>query len=136
MRRYKFATEKEIFEAWNKLRDALLVAHDGKEVNTIMQALFTDEEKFQLGRRILIAEYLRGGMTFVEISDLLKVGKETILRMSRKLEENPEGFSLIEKRGKKVEQEYQKKKYKEVGGSKLIRKQKKYTGIMRKDIGR
>lgn len=136
MRRYKYIEEKDIFESWNKLRDALLAAQNGSEVNEIMKSLFTDEEKFQMGRRILIAEGLKMGMTIVEITDLLKVGKNTVSSVLRKLERYPAGFELIEKRSLKVEKEYDKKKYKSSGGSKLVFKKKEYSGVTRKDIKR
>lgn len=136
MKRYKYIEEKEIFESWNKLRDALLAAKNGTEVNEIMKSLFTDEEKFQLGRRIIIAEALKMEMTIIEICNLLKVGRNTVSSVIRKLERYPEGFNLIEKRSRKVEEEYKKKKYKEKGGSKLVYKKREYTGITRKDIER
>lgn len=136
MRRYKYIQEKDIFESWNKLRDALLAAHDGNEVNEIMKSLFTEEEKFQLGRRIIIADGLKMGMTIIEICDILRVGKNTVSSVLRKLEKYPTGFDLIEKRTAKMEKEYGQKKYKEVGGSKLVHKKKEYTGITRKDIKR
>lgn len=136
MRRYKYLQKGEISEAWNKLGDALLAAKDGKEVDEIMNALFTDEEKFQLGRRILIAECVKQNMTVVEICTLLRAGNDTVSRVLRKFEKYPRGFELIEKRNKKVLDEYDRKKYKSVGGSTLVFKKKEYTGIVKKDISR
>lgn len=136
MRRYKYVDKEDIFASWNKLRDALLAAKDGSEVDSIMRALFTEEERFQLGRRIQIAECLKSGMTIIEISQALKAGNSTVVHISRRIEKYPEGFELIYKRHKKVEEEYEKKKYTKVGGSKLVFKKKVYTGITRKDIKR
>jgi Trp operon repressor len=136
MKRYKDISQDDIFSAWNKLRDALLAAKDGHEVEEIMKSLFTDEEKFQLGRRIMIAECIKDSMTNIEICDLLKVGRSTVTHILRRVEKYPNGFMLIERRGKRVKTEYEKKKYKEVGGSTLIWKKKVYTGITKKDIER
>lgn len=136
MRRYDFLTKHEIYSALNKVRDALLAAKDGNQVNEILEGLFTDEEKIKLGRRLLIAEQLRMGVTHDEIADELRVGKTTINSVYKKLVSNPECFRLIFKRGEKVEKEYQSKKYRKVGGSTLVFKKKIYTGITRKDIKR
>lgn len=136
MRRYKGINKSEIFEAWNRLRNALLAARDGNEVEEIMNALFTSEEKLQLGRRIIIAEFIKSEMSLLEISQILRAGNDTISRVVRKLEKYPRAFELIEKRGSKVESEYDKKKYRSVGGSKLVYKKREYAGITRRDIKR
>lgn len=136
MRRYSFLSEADVFEALNKLRNAFLAAKDGSEVNQIINSLLTSEEKLQLGRRILIAEGLKQGLTLLDICQMLKVGKGTVVSVSQNLERYPQGFELIEKRGLSVEKHYQQKKYKYVGGSKLIKKKRVYTGITRKDIKR
>ena len=136
MRRYKHLPQRDIFEALDKVRDALLAARDGNEVNEIINALFTSEEKLQLGRRILIAECLKSDMTVVEICSLWRVGRSTVLAVARSLERYPLGFELIENRSKKVEQEYQKKSYRGTGGSQLVFKRKEYTGFKRKDVKR
>lgn len=137
MKRYSLIlTEKDIYEALNKLRDAFLAAKNGSEVDEIMHWLLTPEEKIKLGRRILVAEWIKSNFSVLEICSQLRVGKATVTSVLRQLQKNPEGFMLIEKRGKKVEVEYQKKKYKKTGGSTLVFKKKEYTGIKRKDIVR
>lgn len=136
MKRYKNITQSDVYESWNKLRDALLAAKNGKEVDEIIKAIFTDEEKLQIGRRILIAEGLSMDMKISDICDLLKVGKNTVQHVSRRLDKYKVGFDLIDKRSKKLEKDYESKKYTKVGGSKLFIKQKKYTGIKRSDIER
>ncbi|HVT01639.1 MAG TPA: hypothetical protein VHE53_05445 [Patescibacteria group bacterium] len=137
MRRYKNLTKDEIYEAFNKIRDAFLAARSGKEVDEIIDAILTSEEKLKVGRRVLVANYLKSrAFTLDEIRIILKVGKSTIQSVNRRREMHPIGFELIDKRSKKVEQNYQKKKYKTVGGSNLIFKQRKYAGIKRKDIER
>lgn len=136
MRRYEFLTKHDIFAALNKVRDALLAAKDGNEVDELLQGLFTEEERLQIGRRILIAEQLRLGQTHADIVEDLHVGKGTVGAVYSKLNSNPNCFELIFRRRTKVEKDYSNKKYRSIGGSTLVFKKKEYTGITRKDIKR
>lgn len=136
MRRYKSLTKEDIYEALNEVRDAFLAAKDGNEVNEIMSFMLTTEEKLRLGRRILIAKYLELDLTLDEIYKMLKVGKSTVQFVTRRAHLHPIGLELIRKRGRKVEEEYQRRKFRESGGSTLIFKRKEYTGLKRKDIKR
>lgn len=136
MRRYDFLLKHEIYQALNKARDALLAAKDGNDVNELLEGLFTDEERLKIGRRIQIAEQLRLGGTYVEIIENLHVGVSTINTVYKNLNSHPRCFKLIFERSKKVEKDYNDKKYRSVGGSTLIFKKKEYTGITRKDIKR
>lgn len=135
-RRYQILNKEEIFEAFNRLRDAFLAARDGSEVDTLTDGLLTHDEKLKIGRRILIAEYLIAGYPIEEISKLLKVGRNTVMHVKRRLEKYEGSFKLIERRRNIVEKEYRKKSYKSVGGPKLIFKKKDYTGFKRKDVKR
>ncbi|MBI2028336.1 MAG: hypothetical protein HYT07_01880 [Candidatus Levybacteria bacterium] len=136
MRRYKFLTKELIYEAFNRLRDVFLAAKDGNEVDEIINGLLTHDEKMKIGRRIIIAEYIKSGIHIEEIVKELKVGKNTIFSVMRQLDNRPIAFELIEKRGKKVEKEYKEKKYRSIGGSQLVFKKREYTGIKRTDIKR
>lgn len=136
MRRYDFLEQDEVFEAFNKLRNAFLAAKDGKEVDKILNGLLTFDERMKIGRRILVAEYILAGIGIDEISRILSVGKNTIASVSRSLSENPDCFKLIEKREEKVEKVYKNKRYKKVGGSQLVIKKKVYTGFTRKKVER
>ncbi len=136
MRRYKFLTKEDVYDALNRLRDAFLAAKNGTEVERIISGLLTQDEKLKIGRRILVAEYLKDGLGLDEISKALKVGKNTIMSVARKLDENSTFIELISERKKKVEKEYSKKKYNFIGGSKLIFKKREYTGFKRKDVTR
>ncbi len=136
MRRYKFLGEADVFNALNKVRDAFLAAKDGVQVNKIIDGLLTYDEKLKIGRRILIAEYLISGFGIDEISRTLRVGKNTIMHVSRRLEKYENWFELIEKRDIKVENEYKRKKYKLVGSSKKVFKSRVYSGFKRKDVKR
>lgn len=136
MRRYKFLSEKDVMEAFNRLQDAFLAAKDGNEVKKIINCLFTQDEKIRLGRRILIAEGLESDLTIRELTQLSSVGYTTISFVSRQLDLFPLGFKLIFNRRIKLEKEYEAKKYTLRGGSKLVHKRKEYTGIKRSDIKR
>lgn len=136
MRRYRFLTKDDTYDAFNRLRNAFLAAKNGEEVEEIIKGLLTHDEKLKIGRRILIAEYIREGLGIEDIAKTLKVGKNTIMSVARKLDENSTFLDLIHKRKKKVEDEYNSKKYRLIGGPKLIFKKKEYTGFKRKDVGR
>lgn len=136
MRRYRFLRKEDVFEALNRLRDAFLAAKNGQEVEEIINGILTQDERLKIGRRILIAEYIRLGLSFDQISNSLKVGRNTIVSVMKNLDNNPLSFALIEKRGKKVEQTYQRRKHRLLGGSKLVYKKKEYTGFKRKDVER
>ena len=136
MRRYKFLLKEEVYEALNRVRDALLAAKDGEDVEQIMKGVLTFDERMKIGRRILIAEYLLQGLPFHEITRLLKVGKTTIVLVSKNLDEYAKCFELIQSRGKKVQAEYQNKAYRSLGGSKLVFKKREYTGFTRKNVKR
>ncbi|MEK7573090.1 MAG: hypothetical protein AAB531_01565 [Patescibacteria group bacterium] len=136
MRRYKFLKEDQVYNVLNKLRNAFLSARNGTEVDEIINSLLTHDEKMKLGRRIIIAQYLLAGFGIDEIIRELKVGKNTVMHISRRVEKYGNGFLLIEKRGEKVEKDYLNNKYRNSGGSKQIIKTKVYSGIKRKDIKR
>lgn len=136
MKRYSFLDKEDIYSALNKLRNALLAAQNGSDVDEILNGIFTQDEKMKIGRRILIAESLKQDLTMDEICEHLKVGKNTIITVAKNIEAHPLCFTLIDKRAKKVENEYQKNKYKTSGGSKLIFKKKTYSGSKRKDVTR
>ncbi|MBI2074318.1 MAG: hypothetical protein HYT83_00600 [Candidatus Levybacteria bacterium] len=136
MKRYKFLNKEDIHEALNRLRDAFLAAKDGNEVEEIINGILTYDEKLKIGRRVLIAEYIKDGAGFDEIAKSLKVGKNTIVSVINSLDKNPISFELINKRRKKVQTIYQNRKYRLVGGSTLVFKRKEYTGFKRKDVTR
>lgn len=136
MRRYRFLLQNDIYEALDRLRDAFLAARNGSEVEEIISGILTTDERLKIGRRIIIAEWIKSGMTLDEIAHELKVGKSTIMYVSRKLEKNPQFIDLIISRHDKVESEYKKKRYRLTGGSTLVFKRKEYTGFKRKDVER
>lgn len=136
MRRYKFLRREETYEALNRLRDAFLAAKNGNEVEEIINGILTHDEKIKIGRRILIAEYLKLGISLDEIARMLKVGKNTIVSVMKSLDMYPMSFELISRRSKKVEELYVQKKYRLIGGSTFVFKKREYTGFKRKDVER
>ena len=135
-RRYQRLEKEEVFEAFNRLRDSFLAAKDGVEVDIITDGLLTHDEKLKIGRRILIAEYLIAGHPIEYISNFLKVGRNTVMHVKRRLEKYQQCFELIERRRKLVGKEYENKSHRMIGGSQLIIKRKEYTGFKRADVKR
>src|SRR3989344_5209141 len=119
-RRYKFLDKESRFSAVNNLRNALLAAKNGEEVDKIINAIFTSDEKLKVGRRIDIAWLLKSGETFDNIKSILKVGKATVSRVEKQMVGSKEGFGLIFKRGEKVEKEFKDKAYVKKGPSMVL----------------
>ena len=136
MKRYRFLKPEDIKDAINRLGNAFLVAENGKDVDRIIYGLLTPDERLKIGRRILVAEFIRDGATFEEICKHLKVGKNTIQHVSDLLNHDEGWINLIEKRNELVNKEYKKKKYIKRGGSTLIFKPKVYSGFSKKDVKR
>jgi Trp operon repressor len=136
MRRYNFLQKSDVYEALNKVRDALLAANDGNDVEQIMNGVLTFDERMKIGRRIQVAECLIMGLKNEEIQTILKVGKATIAHVSRNLDDYEKCFHLIRARSKKVKEVYKNKSYRMTDGSTKIFKTREYTGFKRKDVER
>jgi uncharacterized protein YerC len=136
MRRYSFLTKDGVYGALNKLRVAFLAAKDGNDVEQIIRAVLTNDERMKIGRRIEVAQMLKAKMTHREIAQYLKVGLSTIKLVDRKMHDYPKGYELIDIKEMLVEREYKARAYKKVGGPKLVFKKKEYTGFKRNDVGR
>lgn len=136
MKRYRFLEKNDIYEALNKVRDAMLAAKDGNDVEQIINGVLTFDERIKIGRRIIVAECLMDGLKTEEIQSILNVGKGTIAQVSKNLDEYQKCFQLISARHNKVESTYEKKGYKARGGSTKVFKVREYTGFRRKDVAR
>ena len=136
MRRYHFLQKMDVYEALNKVRDSLLAARDGNDVEQIMNGILTFDERMKIGRRIQVAECLLSGWKVEDIKSAFKVGKTTIAFVARNIEDYEKCFELIKARSKRVEGEYEKKSHRLVGGSTKIFKTREYTGFKRKDVKR
>ena len=135
-RRYRYLNKDFWFSALNKIRHAFLAADNGEEVDKIINAVLTSDEKMKIGRRIEIVEYLLEEAPYEEIVKELKVGKATVISVAKKLEGNKEGYDFIFRRQKKVESEFKQNAYIKVGPSMLLHKKTEYTGFKRKDVKR
>ncbi|PIS21372.1 hypothetical protein COY33_02380 [candidate division WWE3 bacterium CG_4_10_14_0_2_um_filter_42_7] len=135
-RRYINVQQESVYDAFNRARDSFLAAKDGNEVDLVIEALLTSDEKIRIGRRIQVAKLLRQGKLFREIKNTLRVGLETIDQVDKKLSSNPEGFDIIFRRGDEVEDKYHEKAYRKEGGPRLLHKRTVYTGYKRKDVPR
>lgn len=111
MRRYKFLSKEEVFNALNKLRSAFLAAKDGEEVDKIIKGVLTHDERMKMGRRIQIAQLLKEGLRYREIAKELKVGLNTVEKVHGLLNKNPSCYELVFAREEKVEKEYKRKAY-------------------------
>ncbi len=136
MKRYHFLSDKEVYDALNRLRNAFLAAKDGEEVDEIINGLLTHDEMMKIGRRIAIEELIKSDFKVRDIMQISQVGMSTILLVTRLSEEHPKCFQLINARRQKVEKKYSSKKYNYSGGSKLVHKKKSYSGFKRKDVKR
>ena len=80
---------------------AVAILKNKKEVEKFFIDLLDVGEIVMLSRRILAAEKLHKGETFDEISQELKMGKDTIMRVSHWLEKGV-GYKLVISRLKKA----------------------------------
>ncbi len=129
-------TSKDDYEITNLVKNAFLAAQNGLDVDEILNGLLTTDERIKIGRRIQVASLLLSGMSGEDIKTTLGVGRDTVTVVSKRVFGNPKCFELIQEHIKKVEREYNHKKYKIRGGSTLIHKKKEYTGFARKDVKR
>ena len=80
-----------------------------EEVKNFLRDLLTESERVMVGRRILIAQMLLKEKPYDEIIRELKVGKDTIMRVHRWLEDETEGYEKAVKELEKVLNDRQKK---------------------------
>lgn len=135
-KRYVRLDTDSFYASFNRLRDAFLAAKNGVEVDKVIDAILTADEKVKIGRRVQVAELIKSGLLYREIANLLKVGLTTIVEVDKRLAENPEGFEIIFQRREKVEKEFKDKAYQKVGGTKVVYKKTRYTGYRRRDVPR
>lgn len=79
-----------------KYSDTLYTAMSGlnsrSEVKNFLKDLLTESERIMIGRRILIAKQLLENRTYDEIIDEMHVGKDTIMRVHKWLEDEFDGY--------------------------------------------
>lgn len=136
MRRYRFLTKGDIYQALNKLRAAFLAAKDGYQVEEIIKGILTNDERIKIGRRIIIAQLLEENETYESIRQITKAGKQTVLQVQKSRSLHPKCFELINAREEKVETIFGRKAYRMTGSPKRLQKFPEYTGFKRKDVKR
>ena len=73
-----------------------------EEVKNFLRDLLTESERVMIGRRILVAQMLLEEKPYDEIIRELKVGKDTIMRVHRWLEDDTDGYEKAVKQLEKV----------------------------------
>lgn len=94
--------------------DTLYTAMSGlksrEEIKNFLRDLLTESERVMVGRRIIIAQMLLEEKSYDEIIRELKVGKDTIMRVHRWLEDETEGYEKAIKKLEKVLESRQEKR--------------------------
>lgn len=89
-----------------KYLDVLYTAMSGlksrEEIKSFLRDLLTESERVMIGRRIIIAQRLLEEKSYDEIVRELRVGKDTIMRVHRWLEDETEGYEKAIKQLEKV----------------------------------
>ncbi len=93
--------------------DTLYTAVSGlksrEEIKNFLRDLLTESERVMIGRRIIVAQMLLEEKSYNEIVRELKVGKDTIMRVHRWLEDETYGYEKAIKELEKVFNDRQKK---------------------------
>lgn len=102
MRRYQHLDEEQKYSALGELRQAFMSAKEEQEVDQIIYAILTEDERLKIGRRIEIARQIRAGLTYREIMRDLKVGLSTVEMVGKRMDKFPVGYELLRKRNKLI----------------------------------
>ena len=74
--------------------NAIAAIKTHRDAEKLLDGLLSNSEKIMLGRRVAIAERLREGQQYRQISNELGVGFDTITFVGRWLKNNPRGSRL------------------------------------------
>lgn len=85
-------TEKERIQTLDMLYTAASTVKGRDATKRFLRDLLTPSERIMLGRRIWIARLLLAGKTRVEIGEALKVGRNTIWRVEKWLDDSVPGY--------------------------------------------
>lgn len=121
-------------EALQYFRSLLFTAKGGQEAYEIIENVFTEEERYAIGRRLQIADWLMSGASYTDIQDQLKTTNVTIGRVARRLGRNPQIFEEVIKRYNQDEKEIRQRSYTKVGGGKRAIKKTVRTGFTDKNL--
>ena len=117
-------SEKEVMRTLDNLYTATSSLRGREAIKLFLRDLLTPSERIMLGRRIIIARKLLSGESYREISESLKVGHDTIIRVHKWLSDQMPGYEqAIEGLEKEFNKRQEKKLY---ATSTLYRLKKKY----------
>lgn len=91
-RRLKDLSKKETIVTLDALYTAASSVKGRDKVKLFLRDLLTPSERVMLGRRIIIARMLLAGVTYDDIIRRMKVGKSTVARVDRWLQDQFPGF--------------------------------------------
>ena len=126
--RSKELTKEQRIEILDALYTSAATVKGREAMKLFLRDLLTESERIMLGRRILIARRLIAGHTFDDINDTLHVGRDTVWKVQRWLDDTFPGY---EQAIKGMEEEFKKRKKKSedkylYATSALYRLKKKY----------
>ncbi len=126
--RSKELTNEARMETLDALYTAMSSIKDRTAMKAFLKDLLTESERIMLGRRIMLARAILSGMTYDEIVLEYKVGKDTILKIHRWLDDQFPGYETVvqqmEKEFKARKEKFENKKM--YATSALYRLKKKY----------
>lgn len=126
--RSKQLSNEARMETLDALYTAMSSINDRKTMKAFLHDLLTESERIMLGRRIILAQEILSGMTYDEIVVKHRVGKDTVLRIKKWLDDQFPGYEDALREMDRTLDE-RKKKYndkKNYATSALYRLKKKY----------
>lgn len=88
-------SDQERTETLDALYTAVGTLQGRDSAKEFLKDLLTENEQIMLGRRILIARALLSGYTYDEIVAAYSVGKDTVLKLSRWLDDQLPGYEKV-----------------------------------------
>lgn len=116
-RRAKELSDSERIETLDALYTAASTIEGRDAMKNFLKDLLTESERIMLGRRILVARAILSGQTYDEIVSDLKVGKDTVSRIGKWLDDQIPGY---EEAIAKMEQEMERRKSKQGGVTEMM----------------
>jgi len=102
--------KKQRVKIIGELYDALGIIKDREEARSVFRDLFTVSEIAMMSRRIQVAFLIKEGYSYEDISNILSVSRSTIERINHKLKQHGQGFEIMYRNFKKLQQQRQKEK--------------------------
>jgi uncharacterized protein YerC len=122
--RAKNLSDKHRIEVLDALYTAAAGVRGRAAMKLFLRDLLTESERIMLGRRIVVARLLIAGESQRNIEDQLKVGRDTIGRVQRWLDDQLPGF---EQAIAELEKEFENREFKKMYATSIMfRLKKKY----------